>query len=233
GALRRRRRQERLAHDAEHPLALAFGNGHKAAEVEARELDAAGRADDREAEVRQEVAREDRLVHLEPLVRRVARVVAVRERLERTGAPVASLADRGEEERLHHPRLRRVDEICARDEDGVFARRAGGKFSGPGKEAARAVLHRAEQPAVVVVVDRPPRGPLFLGATDPLPLVDTPVAGRLPEDAFVTHGGSRLERRAREADDAGHGVGPIRSTTTSTAATSSSAIWCRYSRTRC
>ena len=63
-------------------------------------------------------------MHLEALVRRLALAVAVRERLERRRAPLARLADRREEERLHHPRRRRLDEVRAGDEQRVVARRA-------------------------------------------------------------------------------------------------------------
>ena len=65
-----------------------------------------GRAHRPEAEVGEEVAREDRAVDEEALVAGLALAVAVGERLERPRALVARLADRGEEERLLDPRLR-------------------------------------------------------------------------------------------------------------------------------
>src|SRR5438270_14039447 len=82
-ALRRRHRQERLAHDAEHALARALRHRQETAELEARELDASLRTHRDEAEVREEVAREDRLVDVEALDRAVAFGIAVRERLQR------------------------------------------------------------------------------------------------------------------------------------------------------
>src|SRR5205807_3860628 len=75
--------------DAEHLLARAFRDGLEAAEVEAGEADAAGGTHDLEAEVGEEVVWEDRLVHMEALVRRLALGVAVGERLERAGTAVA------------------------------------------------------------------------------------------------------------------------------------------------
>ena len=74
------------------------------AELEPRQPDPPGRAHDPEAEVAEEVGREHRLVHAEALVGRLTLRVAVGERLDRRGAPVACLADRREEERLQHPR---------------------------------------------------------------------------------------------------------------------------------
>ena len=136
--------------------------------------------------------------------------IAVGERLERPGAPLARVADRGEEERLHHPRPRRIGEVGARDEDGVVARRAGGQLARAREEIRRPVLHRAEQPAVVVVVDRAPRAPLVLGVADPLALVGAAPVPRLPPDALVADGRRRLDRRARQPGDARASFGPHR-----------------------
>src|SRR5581483_2304299 len=226
-AVRRNRRgcrQECLAHDAQHALARPLHHRHETSELESRELDPPRRAHGREAEVGEKVAREDRLVHLEALVRVVTGAVAIRERLQGARALVAGVADRGQEERLHHPRARRRDEVGARDEHGVLARRARGQLGGPREEVARAVLHRAEQAAVVVVIDRPPRAPLLLRAADPLALVGAAARRRLPEDALVADGRSRPERRTGEPDDARHPTGPMRSTITSTRRGGRSAI---------
>src|SRR5207248_5511942 len=136
----------------------------------------------------------------------------------------------GEEERLHHPRPRRVGEVRAGDERRVRARRAGRQLTCAREELGRPVLHRAEQPSLLVVVDGAPGAPLVLGLADPLALVDTAPAARLPPDALVAHGRRRLERRARQACDArAHSTA---STTTSTLAGSTSAMLERYSRTR-
>src|SRR6266850_414040 len=125
GAARDRLRDaEGFLDDAEHLLARAFGDGLEAAEVEAGEADAAGRTYDLEAEVGEEVLREHRLVHMEALVRGLALGIAVRERLQRASTAVACFADRGEEERLQHPRARLVDEVRARHEHRVVGRRA-------------------------------------------------------------------------------------------------------------
>ena len=151
-----------------------------------------------EAEVGEEVAREDRLVHLEALERRVALVVAYANASSARAPLSRALADRRQEERLHHPRLRRVDEVGARDEHRVLARRPGGQLGGTREEIRRPVLHRAEQPPVVVVVDGPPGAPLLLGAADPAALVDRSARARLPEDALVAHRrrGRRASRRS-------------------------------------
>ena len=103
-----------------------------------------------------------------------------------------------------------------------------------GNSSAGPVLHRAEQPAVVVVVDRPPRAPRVLGVADPLALVGTAPVPRLPPDALVAHGRRRLDRRSGQpGDPRRHASSPTASTTTSTAAGSTSAMLRRYSRTRC
>src|SRR5262249_36039758 len=149
----RRGGQEGLANAGEHLLPLPFLDRLKAAQLETRQLDAPLRADRQEAEVGEEAGRKDRLVHMETLERRLALRVAVGERLERTCASLARVADRGEEERLHHPRSGRIREIGARDEYGVVARRPGGQLARTREELRRPVLHRAEQPSVVVVVD--------------------------------------------------------------------------------
>src|SRR5438270_2419023 len=108
-ALRRRGRYERVADDAEDLLARSFDHGDEAAELQSRELDAALPPDGHEPEVGEEVAREDRLVHLEALEGRAGVAVVVCERLERPSTLLARVADRRQEERLHHPRLRRID----------------------------------------------------------------------------------------------------------------------------
>ena len=224
GRSRRGRRLERLLHDTEHLLPLPFLHGLQAAEVESSQLDAPGRAQCPKAEVGKEVAREDGSMDEEALGRRRPLAIAIGERLERPGALVACLADRGEEERLLDPRLRLRQQVGARDEHGVVRRRAGRKIGGTREERRRAVLHRAEDAAVVVAIDRPPRPPLVLGTIDPLALLRLAVAARLPPDARLADRRRRLERRAGEPGEARRhcfaGGAPTRSTTTSTDATS-------------
>ena len=116
--------------------------------------------------------------------------IAVRERLERARALVARLADRGEEERLLDPRLRVRQQVGARDEHGVVRRRAGREVGGAREEMGGPVLHRAEDAAVVVAIDRPPRSPLVLGALDPLALLGLAVAAGLPPDARLADDGA-------------------------------------------
>ena len=132
------------------------------------------------------------------LVARLALRVAVRERLERTRAAVARLADRREEERLQHPRARRVDEVRARDEDRVVGRRAAGQLVRAREGLRRAVLHRAEHAAVGVVVDGAERAELELDLLHPAVLVDRAAAARLPPDALVADARRRLERQLRQ-----------------------------------
>ena len=98
-------------------------------------------------------------MHEEALVADSPSRVAIGEGLERGRALVARVADRGEEERLHHPRARAVDEVRAGDEHGVVGRRAGRQLGRAREEPRRPVLHRAEHAAVVVVVDASPRRP--------------------------------------------------------------------------
>src|SRR6266545_8047843 len=75
--------RERLLHDAQHLLAAPLYDRHQSAELESRELDVTGTAQGLEAELREEVRREDRLVHLEALVLRLTFRIAVRKRLQR------------------------------------------------------------------------------------------------------------------------------------------------------
>src|ERR1700730_18186795 len=110
---RRRRRSERLLDHADHLFPLSLDDRKQPTELESRQLDVAGAPQRLEAEVRQEVRRKDCLVHLEALVLRFPLAVAVRKRLERLRTAIACVADRREEERLHHPRARGLDEIRA------------------------------------------------------------------------------------------------------------------------
>ena len=218
------RRLERLLHDTEHLLPLPFLHGLQAAEVQPSQLDASGRAKRPKAEVGKEVAREDGAVDEEALGRRRSLAIAIGERLERPGSLVACLADRGEEQRLLDPRLRLRQQIGTRDEHGVVRRRAGRKIGGTREERRRAVLHRPEDAAVIVAIDRPPRPPLVLGTIDPLALLRLAVAAGLPPDARLADRRRCFERGAGEPGEArGHcfaGGAPTRSTTTSTDATS-------------
>ena len=139
----------------------------------------------------------------EALVRGLALRVAVGEGLERLRAAVARVADRREEERLEHPRARAVDEVRAGDEHGVVGRRACRELRRAREEIRRPVLHRAEQRAVVVVVQLPPDPPLLLGLLDPAALVGLAAVARLPPDAPVADGRRRLERRAGHPRETG------------------------------
>src|SRR4051794_5406566 len=89
-ALRRRRRHERIADDAQDLLARALRDDrYEAAQLEPRKLDTPLRAARQEAEVGEEVAREDRLVHLKAAESRAVVAVAIRKCLEGMGALVA------------------------------------------------------------------------------------------------------------------------------------------------
>jgi hypothetical protein len=109
-------------------LRHAFGHRLQAAELEAGERDPPFPAHRIEAEVGEEVRGEDRPVDEEALVRALSFRIAVAEGLDRLRALLLRIADGGEEEALHHPRRRQVDEVCARDEHGVRGRRARGKL---------------------------------------------------------------------------------------------------------
>src|SRR5207248_8916531 len=139
-----RLREEGLADDAEDLLARALDDRLQAAELEAHELDTALGAHRAEAEVREEVAWENRLVDDEALVRRLRFREAIGERLERPRPLVLRLADRRQKERLQHPRCRALDDVRARDEHRVVRRRPRGQLGRAREEPRRAVLHRAE-----------------------------------------------------------------------------------------
>ena len=163
--------------------------------------------------------------------------VAVRERLERTRALVPGLSDRGEKQRLLDPRLRVGEQVRARDEDGVVRRRTRREVRRAGKELRGAVLHRSEDAAVVVAIDRSPRPPLLLGPLHPLALLRLAIAAGLPPHARLADRRRGLERRAGEPGEPRRhrfaGGAPTRSTTTSTDPTLTFAMRSRYSATRC
>jgi len=115
---RRRRRLEQLADDFEHLLARTVLDREEASEIEYRQLDPADRAHGAEAEVGEEVAREDGPVDEEALGRGRPFPVAIGEGLERAGVLVPDFPDRGQE-RLLDPRLRVGKEADAGDKDGV------------------------------------------------------------------------------------------------------------------
>src|SRR5262249_54895119 len=98
GRNRRRRRRERLLDDPQHPRAPTFLDRLQTAELQPHELDAPVRAHRLEAEVDEEVAREDGPVDDEALVRGETLRVAEGERLERPRTLVPRFSDRGEEE---------------------------------------------------------------------------------------------------------------------------------------
>ena len=194
--------RERLLDDPQHARPLALGDRDEPAELEPSELDPPRGPDGAEPEVGEEVAREDGAVDEEALVGRLALRIAVGERLERLGALVARLADRGEEERLLDPRRRARDDVDARDEHRVVGRRPGGELGGAREELRVAVLDRAEQPPVVVAVERAPRAPVVLRLLDPAVLGGRAAGARLPPDAGLADGGREFERRAGQAYDA-------------------------------
>ena len=139
----------------------------------------------------------------------VSFAIAVGERLERAGALVPRLADRGEEERLLDPGLRVGEQVGAGHEHGVVGGRAGGQIGRAREQLRRPVLHRAEDAAVVVAVDRPPGAPLLLGPLDPLALVGLAIPSALPPDAALADGRRGLEGRARETGEPrGHRFDP-------------------------
>src|SRR4029077_18393571 len=114
---------------------------------------------------------------------------------------VARVPDRGQEERLHDPRARAVDQIRARDEHGVVRWRAGGQLPGARKQLGRPVLHRADHGPVIVAIHGPPSAPIELGALHPARLVDATARARLPPDALVTDLRRLLERHSGQAGD--------------------------------
>src|SRR5512132_353722 len=186
GRNRRGGGRERFLHEPEHLLPCTLGYWLQPAELEPRQLDASLGADGLEPEVGQEVAREDRAMDEETLVSGLALRVAMGECLERASLLVARVADRSQEERLHHPRARAVEQVRARDEQGVVRGRPRRQLPGTREELGRPVLHRADHCPVVVAVHGSPRAPVQLGALDPAWLVDAAARARLPPDALVT-----------------------------------------------
>src|SRR5439155_744063 len=127
---RRRSRSERFLDRAHHLFPLSLHDRQQPAELEARQLDVAEAPQRLEAEVCEEIRRKDRLVHQEALVLRLPFAIAVRKRLERLRAAISCIPDRGEEERLHHPRARGLDKVGARHQNRVVRRRPGRKLRG-------------------------------------------------------------------------------------------------------
>ena len=80
-------------------------------------------------------------------------------------------------------------------------RRARRQLGGARKERRGAVLHRPEEMAVAVDVERPPRAPLRLGPLAPAVLLHVRPGARLPPHAFVADRRRLLQRRARQARD--------------------------------
>src|SRR4051812_48776714 len=231
--LRNRRRRKSLADEANHLRAPALGDGDKPSELEPNEFDRARDTHGAEAEVREEVARKDRLVHLEALVLGLTLRIPVGKRLEGLRALVARFADRRQEERLQHPGTRSIEEVRTRDQDAVLRGRPRRQLEGPRKKIRRPVLHRADHPAVVVVVDRAPGTEVVLGSVDPAILVGPAPRLRLPPDAAVADDRRFLQRQPGQSlDPRRHAGGPTESTTTFTAAGRAPAIRSRYSSTR-
>ena len=86
---RRRGRREGLLDDPQDLRAAPFLDRLQASELEATQLDASLRADRQEAELVEEVPREHGAMDEEPLLDRLALRVAIGERLEGRGTPVA------------------------------------------------------------------------------------------------------------------------------------------------
>src|SRR5206468_2243 len=112
-------RSEGLLDLAQHERRAPFLHGLEPSELEPRQPDVAFPAKRIEAEVGEEVGREDRPVDEEALVYALPLWITVGERLDRLCPLVARLADGREEEALDRPGRGRVDEVRARDEEGV------------------------------------------------------------------------------------------------------------------
>ncbi len=207
---RRRRRERLLARRRMQPsprgLLLAPGRALRAPSRASSTRPAARHGP--EAEVGEEVAREDRPVDEEPLARST--------RPRRSGSANASIAfpprSRASPiaERKRHcitHGARRRDEVGARDQHGVVGRRARRAARRRGERAGRPVLHRPEHAAVVVAVHRPPRAPARPPPARSSLRLTCPPRARLPEHAVVADGRARWQRRAGEAPKAsGHAV---------------------------
>src|SRR5215211_1072473 len=175
--------REGFLHLAPDDGARALQDRLEPTELEPSQGDVSLPAERIEAEVGEEVRREDRPVDEEALVGARPLGVAVAERLHRLRSLVASLSDCGEEKALQHPERVRIDEIDARDQDGVVRRRTCRKLPRPREMARRPVLDEAEQAVGVAEVEGPPRPPVVLDLLRPLPLGGDPVTTGLPEHA--------------------------------------------------
>ncbi len=204
----RLRGREDLAQPSQHRRTAAGEHRLQPAEVQPKELHPACAAQRAEAQISEKVAREHRAVDEEALVHRLPLAIRVRERLQRGCAPVSRVADRCEEQRLHHPRGRRIGEIGAGDEHSVLRGRARRQLGRPREERRGAVLHRPEQMAVAVHVQRPPRSPLRLRPLAPAVFLRNRPRPRLPPHALVADGGRPLQRGAGHADDLGRHLFP-------------------------
>ena len=239
---RRGRRRERLLHDPEHPRAPSLLDRCEPGELEPAQLDPplarAGTKPNSSRKSRGKTVRWTRS-RCSPHRARGSGRRTPRAPLR----PVARLPDRREQKRLQNPVVLRAGQVGTGDEHRVVRGRPGREVVRPREQTCGAVLHRAEDGAVVVVVDRPPLAVVLLDALDPPLLRRRPVAARLPPDAVAAHRG-RAERRASPATRDGtqtsttrtqppSGGDPKSSTTTSTEAVSRSVIRPRYSATRC
>src|SRR5205814_376563 len=112
-------RRERLLHNAYYPRAPRLRDSLKPAELEPRQFDVPRAAQRAKAEVREEVVREDRLVHVEALALRLTLAVPVGKALERGRAARLRVGNRGQEEGLQDPWARRLGEVRACDEDRI------------------------------------------------------------------------------------------------------------------
>jgi hypothetical protein len=198
---------------------------HDRAQVQPHQLDSASGPAGVEAEVAQEVRREDRAVADEPLGEAGVGAVPVGVRLERRKAAVAALPDRSENQALERPGAAGLDQVGARDDRGVAARRSGRHRVSAREGVRRAVLDEADH-AAAVAVDLPPRSEVLFGVGDPTPLLAGVAAGTgLPPHALAArHGGVGDGRAGQMVDARGAHGAATSSTCTETTATSIATI---------
>ncbi len=184
---------------------LFVADRHDAAQLQAHQLDAPGRAQRAEAEVGQEVAGEHGAVAQEARGERLALVVAVGERLDGRDAGIAHLADAGQEQALQRPRAGGVEQERARDDDGVA------RDGGPAGRSRRAGTRRTARTAASAISAARRRGracprpealldALRASAACPAGLAER---ARLPPDAVPAALRGVRHRRAREVVDVG------------------------------
>ena len=154
------RSDERLLHDSKHLRATALLDRRKTRELEPTEIDPTLGAHGDEAEILEEVAREDRTVNEKPLAPSSRSPDTRYANASSAFAPGRAPPRSRPETVISRPTRRPLrsgtqQQTRTASSDGGPA----GRSAARGKKPGGPVLHRSEHRAVVVIVDRPPLTP--------------------------------------------------------------------------